>query len=66
MPMFYLAAVLACYGFSVLLRSVSEWWYFRRHPGNRARRYGRWWSPLVGLVALGSSGYPPRGRAALA
>lgn len=47
-----LAVVLACWGFSVVLRSISEWRFFRKYPKASMRRVGRWWSPIVGLIAM--------------
>lgn len=54
----FFAMLLACWGFSVIVRSASEWMFFRRYPKATARRSGRWWSPLVGVLALMSSAYP--------
>lgn len=47
-----LAVVLACWGFSVVLRSISEWRFFRKYPKASVKRVGRWWSPIVGLIAM--------------
>lgn len=52
----FFAPLLCCYGFSVILRSVSEWRFFRRYPRSSVRRVGRWWSPIVGLAMLALGG----------
>jgi hypothetical protein len=54
----FFAVLVACWGFSVLVRSISEWRFFRRYPKTTARKAGRWWSPLVGVVAIAASVYP--------
>ncbi len=56
----FLAVLMACWGFSVIVRSISEWRFFRKYPKSTARKVGRWWSPLVGLGAMGISVYPCR------
>lgn len=56
----FFAVLMACWGFSVIVRSVSEWRFFRKYPKSTARKVGRWWSPLVGLGAMAASIYPCR------
>lgn len=54
----FFAVLVACWGFSVIVRSISEWRFFRKYPKSTARKAGRWWSPLVGLMAMAASVYP--------
>ncbi len=56
----FLAVLMACWGFSVIVRSISEWRFFRKYPKSTARKVGRWWSPLVGLITMAASVYPCR------